>query len=265
MTCFRFPKRRRRTDPKKRKPSYRDRILQTGSTYTNRDYTEMSTTKERAVLLARHPCLQTFHGVWTRYLNFLVRPFERFPPYSHWRLVLTAEIPSISPGSLTRSLPKESRTIELQVPVPSEEETPTVGSFDGLFPIQTAAFPDLLYLGTTTMSDAEISLLGEFIVEFMRCEGTSGRYHGIFRNCQHFVGLLCSFLCPSAPLPARSDQTMFGANRWFKGVKWDFTFRSREARDFVVRRIREERERVRREINGLPPEKYRWYKFGGSI
>lgn len=253
MTCFPLPKRTWKvTSPKKKRHSYRDRILKAGSTYAPGDYTEQSTTKERAVYLARYPCLQTFHSVWTRYLNFLVRPFERFPPFSHWRLVVTPEIPPISLGSKTRLFPQECRTIELQVPRPWGRETPTVGSFDTVFPVQTAAFPDLLYLGTTTMSDVEISQLGEFIVEFMGREGTSGRYHGIFRNCQHFVSLLCSFVCPSAPLPHRSDQTVFGANRYFKGAKWNFTFRAREARDFVARRIREETELVRMEINGLP-------------
>jgi len=232
-----------KTGKKQAKPDYRDRILEVGSHYYPPEYSQNPAFPEvRALYLLRAPCLQLFHTKLTRYLNFLVRPFENFAFCSHWILLVTPPIPSFPPGTITWSLPLQIiRSIELQVPLPSAEQRPTVAPFDEKYPIRKHPLPKLLYLGVTTYSDREISLLGQLIVEYMKAEG-GGRYHRVFRNCQHFVAFMMSFLCPEAPLPTRADQTPLGISGMFKRHKWDFDCRLSEMRDFCGRRIHEKLE-----------------------
>jgi hypothetical protein len=225
---------------KSKKTSHRDRVLSVRSEFVPADYHQENPTV-RAIYLSRTPCLQTFHSQWTRYCNFLVRPLEPCYPVSHWGLVVTTEVPAAGAKRKLKEWPSIRRTIDMQALPPDGDEgaKATVGSFDELSPIRRTAFSKLLYIGTTTFSDPEITRLADLVTEFLKEEG---QYHGIFRNCQHWIYMLTSILCPDAKLPTRADEKL-SFFYFFKHSNKNMKERVENAHEYCRRKLEEE-ERV---------------------
>lgn len=222
---------------KPKKTSHRDRALSVRSAFVPADYQQESPAV-RAIYLSRAPCLQTFHSQLTRYCNFLVRPLEPCYPVSHWGLVITPEVPAVGAKRMIKAWPSIRRTLDMQALPPDGDESgnPTVGSFDDLSPIRRTPFSKLLYIGTTTFSDPEITRMADLVTQFLKEEG---RYHGIFRNCQHWICMLTSIICPEAKLPRRADEK-FPVFYYFKHSKKDMKERVEKAHEYCRQKLQKE-------------------------
>ena len=219
--------------PKPKKSSYRDRIFRMKSHSFPSDYHEENTTI-RALYLTRSPCLQTFHSQWTRYFNLLVRPLEAFYPLSHWSLVITPKLPDGQRSRLSYEWLSRGTELELEAVRSDRDRTKhTVGSFDKCSPIRNRPFSRLLYLGITTLSNPEIITIAELVTEYSKNEG---RYHGIFRNCQHWIHMVTSIICPDAKLLLQVDQTIFYL---FKHSNRDMKERIKKAQEYCRQRLEE--------------------------
>jgi len=222
--------------PKPKKPSHRDRIFRMKSNSFPTDYHEENAVVQ-VVYLARSPCLQTFHSQWTRYFNLVVRPFEAFYPFSHWSLVITPQLADGQPSRVSYEWPSRRTELELEAVSPDRDRnTPTVGSFDKCSPIRNRPFSRLLYLGTTTLSDSEITTIAKLITDYLKNEGT---YHGIFRNCQHWIHMVTSIICPDAKLPLRVDQTGLAIFYLFKHSNRNMKERIEKAQAYYRQRLEE--------------------------
>jgi hypothetical protein len=170
----------------------------------------------RAVYIWRRNCLQTFKGPTVRYANICVRAVEDFICFSHWGLIISYEHPS-KPKSghvvkLNRSWKEAGSSFELDVPELGGQKI-HVGSLERYFPTRLVISDRLIYLGTTILTDGEIRECGQIVVASLEMEGG---YHGLWRNCQHWVTFMAGVLCPNAKLPKRIDQVCGGILKMFK-------------------------------------------------
>lgn len=219
---------------KPKKAGHRDRVICMRSHSFPPEYHEENP-MVRAVYLSRTPCLQTFHSHCTRYFNFLVRPLETTFPFSHWSLVITPELPGVLGSSRSGECPFPRRVIEMGAALPDRKRgEPTVGSFDSQCPVRNRPYSRLLYIGATILSDPEITKVALLITDYLKEEG---RYHGIFRNCQHWIYMLTSILCPNAKLPRRVDQTQCAIFYLFKHSNKDMQERVEKVNEYCRQRI----------------------------
>jgi hypothetical protein len=203
----------------------------------------------RAVYIFLRPCLQTCQGFIVKYLNLIVRLFERRINLSHWGIILSTEHPpsQVQPGDLYKlkeDWTKTSSSFELDVPeMTAQSGNVNVGSFERISPTDSS-WPRQathVYLGTTTLSDEYVSTVGMAMVRYMMQEGHG--YHGLFRNCQQFVVFMSSFLCPGITSPRRADQMFWGVTWMFKhgnkDIHKDMNKRVEEAREFYLKEVAE--------------------------
>src|SRR5947207_6748 len=150
---------------------------------------------QRTVYILLRPCVQTFKGGCTRYLNLPIRLIYKRTEISHWGFLISTEMPSTdtSPGKkCTLREPWERTSYPLELDVPDLDEAAkgvNVGSFERRFPTTQKNQKKFIYVGTTTLTNDEIQEKAEVVVEFLRREGG---YHGIYRHCQHFIWILSS-------------------------------------------------------------------------
>lgn len=205
------------------------------------------TPKPRAVYLFLRPCLQTYQGTITKYLNLIHRLFENRISISHWGVTISTEHPppEIAPGNsytLRQHWTKTSTSFELNVPgMDNRERKIDVGSCERFTPTDFT-YPRQevhVYLGTTCLSDEQVEDLGELVVRFMVQEGHG--YHGIYRNCQQFVLFLGSLMAmfPEWPLPSRADEMFWGSLWLFKSSNRDIRKRVEQLKEFYLKEIAE--------------------------
>jgi hypothetical protein len=203
----------------------------------------------RAVYIFLRPCLQTYRGFITKYLNLIMRLIERRIDFSHWGIILSTEHPpsDVQPGDLYKlkeHWTKTSSSFELHIPqMTAQSANINVGSFERISPTD-ATWPRQethMYLGTTTALDEYVASVGTAMVRYMMQEGHG--YHGLFRNCQQFVVFMSSFLCPGISCPQRADQRLWGVTWMFKhgnkDVHKDMNKRVEEAREFYMKEVAE--------------------------
>ena len=187
----------------------------------------------RAVYIFRRPCIQTLRGFLTLYFNFCLRPIERYVPFCHWGILISSEHPppSTKPGQeykLTKPWFTISSSYELDVPAIGVKKA-HMGSFERYYPVKNKISDKLLYLGTTNLSDDKIKELGELVIQ---CINNEGGYHGLWRNCQHFLVFMASYLCPDAVLPTTADALFGGIILLFKHKHRNMKKRITIARQF---------------------------------
>ena len=174
----------------------------------------------RAVYLNTRTCLQTFKGYCTKYMNIPICLVEGYIPLCHWGILCSTELPPeglksgqkytlIQPWKLTSS------TYELDIPSLGErQESIHMGSCEERFPATPRRSKHMVYLGTTTLSDAELREVGELVLKYLQVAERG--YHGLYRNCQHFVVFFASIVCPDAKIPNTADSLWGGFFRLFK-------------------------------------------------
>ena len=194
---------------------------------------ETSRDNSRAVYIFRRPCVQTLRGFLTIYFNFCLRPIENYVPFCHWGILISSEHPPLSTKpsqeyKLTKPWSMTSSSYELDVPALGEKKV-HMGSFEHYSPVKNKRSDKLLYLGTTNLSDDEIRELGELVIQCIRNEGG---YHGLWRNCQHFLVFMASYLCPDAVLPTTADALFWGIALLFKHKNRNMKKRIKIARKF---------------------------------
>jgi hypothetical protein len=210
---------------------------------------------QRAVYIFLRPCVQTFKGLCTRYLNLPLRLIYKRTEISHWGFLISTELPSTDtrPGKkCTLKEPWERTCYPVELDVPDLDEAAkgvNVGSFEHLFPTTQTTQKKFIYVGTTTLMNDEIHEKAEVVVEFLRKEGG---YHGIYRNCQHFIQILSSFMFDSEGreirLPKRADQCLGGV-LWLGMWKFrDINKRIKNARALYEEAL-QEKERLSRSDN----------------
>ena len=205
---------------------------------------------ERAVYIFLRPCVQTFKGPYTRYLNLPIRLIYKRTELSHWGFLISTEIPSTDTGpgkKCTLREPWERTSYPLELDVPDLDEAAkgvNVGSFERRFPTTQTTRKKFIYVGTTTLTNDEIQEKAEVVVEFLRREGG---YHGIYRNCQHFIEILSSFIFDregqQIRLPKRADKCLGGV-LWLGMWKFrNIGKRVENAREFY-QQTRQEKEKL---------------------
>ena len=194
---------------------------------------EPSSNNSRAVYIFRRPCIQTLTGFLTTYLNFCLRPIENYIPLCHWGILISLEHPPplTKPGQeykLTKPWSSTSSSYELDVPSLGERKI-HMGSLERQCPVKNKRSKKLIYLGTTPLSNDEIRELAELMIECLRNEGG---YHGLWRNCQHFLVFVASYLCPDVVLPTTADSMFWGFILLFKHKNRNMEKRIRVARQY---------------------------------
>jgi hypothetical protein len=175
----------------------------------------------RAVYIFRRPCIQTFSSPGLQYLNLLLRTIEHRLTLCHWGVMVSTEHPpnrkSGSVYKLKQPVRQTSSSFELEAPnMRPDGDDGTVGSLEKCFPTQKHRSKTLLYIGQTTLTDEDISLLADSALLFIEQEG---HYHGVYRNCQHFANMLVGLLCPESRCPRSCDEICWRAMWLFKGRK----------------------------------------------
>ena len=195
----------------------------------------------RAMYITTRTCLQTFCGPFTKYMNIPLRLFEGHIPLSHWTVLFSTELPPDGTRSgqkwkLTESCTFTGSTYELDVPTLGENQANIhMDSCENRFPAATRRSRDVVYLGTTTMSDAELEEVGKLVLEYLQIAEKG--YHYLHRNCQHFVVFLASVVCPEAKIPKTADTLWGGLFSLLKRKNKDITKRITAAKEFYeVRR-----------------------------
>jgi hypothetical protein len=131
----------------------------------------MGTPVTRAMYINTRTCLQTFRGYFTRFLNIPVRLMEGHVSVSHCVVMLSTELPpegykSGQKYKLKKPWKMTSSTYELDIPRLGEKQASiNMGSAQEMLPTTTRHHKNLIYLGTTTMSDEEILGMGELILD----------------------------------------------------------------------------------------------------
>jgi hypothetical protein len=194
---------------------------------------EMSNNNSRAVYIFRRPCIQTLRGSLTTCFNFCLRPIEDYVPFCHWGILISTEHPPplTKPGQehkLTKPWSTTSSSYELDVPALGGKKV-HMGSFERYCPVKNKRSDKLVYLGTTNLSDDEIRELGDLVIQ---CIKNEGGYHGLWRNCQHFLVFMASYLCPDAVLPTTADALLGGIMLLFKHKHRNMKQRIKIARKF---------------------------------
>jgi hypothetical protein len=165
----------------------------------------------RSVYIFRRTCIQTFQGPATRYLNLCIRLIETYGPFTHWGMLVSTEHPTQDTKAgqactLRKPWTETGSSFELDVPALGQREPKVnVGSLERFFPTRKTTANKVIYLGTTNLSDEEISALGQIVLDYI--QEVEGGYHGLYRNCQHFLMFLAEFVCPGVKLPKRVDET----------------------------------------------------------
>jgi hypothetical protein len=174
-------------------------------------------------------------------MNIPLRPFEGYIPFSHWTVLFSTELPPDGTRSgqkwkLTESCTFTGSTYELDIPTLGENQANIhMGSCENRFPAATRRSRDVVYLGTTTMSDAELEEVGKLVLEYLQMAEKG--YHCLHRNCQHFVVFLASVVCPEAKIPKTADTLWGGLFSLLKRKNKDITKRITAAKEFYeVRR-----------------------------
>jgi hypothetical protein len=88
----------------------------------------------------------------------------------------------------------------------------------------------------TDKSDEEVLELGCYVTEFLKEEGG---YDGLYRNCQHFLVCLMSYLCPGVKLPTRADEICGGILLFLNPSVKNMKKRIKEARKYCDQRLAE--------------------------
>lgn len=195
----------------------------------------------RAMYITTRTCLQTLGGSFTKYMNILIRPIEAYVPLSHWAVLFSTELPpeGIKSGQkykLAESCRLTGSTYELDVPALGENQTNIhMGSCENRFPAATRRSRHMIYLGTTTKSDAELEEVGRLVLEYIQVAEKG--YHFLHRNCQHFVVFLASVICPDAKSPKTTDTLWGGLFSLLKRKNKDIAKRITAVQEFCeVRR-----------------------------
>jgi hypothetical protein len=192
----------------------------------------------RAVYINTRTCLQTFKGYCIRYMNIPVRLAEGYIPLCHWGVLCSTELPpeELKSGqkcTLIQSWKMTSSTYELEIPSLGERQASIhMGSCEERFPAAQRRSKHMIYLGTTTLSDAELQEVGELVLEYLQVAEKG--YHGLYRNCQHFVVFLASIVCPDAKIPKTADSLCGGLFRLFKRKNTNMKKRIENAKDFYL-------------------------------
>ena len=191
----------------------------------------------RAVYINTRTCLQTFKNRYSKYLNIPVRLVERYVPLCHWGILCSTEIPpqGLKCGrkyTLVQPWKLASSTYELEV-ISSGDETQSkvhMGSSEERFPASPRRSKHIVYLGTTTLSDAQLLEVGELILKYLQTAEKG--YHGMYRNCQHFAVFFASIVCPYTKIPKTADSLVWGFIRLFKRTNTNLKERIMAAKDF---------------------------------
>jgi hypothetical protein len=196
----------------------------------------------RAVYIFCRPCVQTFRGFATRYLNLGLRAIEDYVPFCHWGVLISSEHPppTKKPGQrhkLRQPWKQTSSSYEMEVPILSERaQKVNVGSLEQYFPTRSKRLKNLIYLGKTTLSDGEVQGLGQMVIEYLEVEGG---YHGLVRNCQHFVAFLAQVLFPDVKLPKRVDEVCGGIPGKLMHAPTGSEERVKKAREYCLQKFAE--------------------------
>ena len=197
----------------------------------------------RAVFINTRTCLQSLTNPCTKYLNIPVRLVERYVPCCHWGILCSTENPpqTLKSGqqyTLVQPWKSTSSTFELEVLSSGDERRPRVhmGSCEQRFPAGPRRSKHIIYLGTTTLSDAQLLEVGELVLRYLK---TEKGYHGIYRNCQHFAIFFASVVCPYAKLPKTADSLLWGMLHLFKRKNTDLKKRIKHVTEFYEKERRQ--------------------------
>lgn len=199
----------------------------------------------RAVYIFYRPCIQTFRGFATRYLNLCLRPIEGSVSFCHWGILVSPEHPPMTKKSgqshkLTQPWKQTNSSYEMEVPALSQNaQKVNAGFLEQCFPTRRRRSKNLIYLGTTTLSDDEITELGQIAVEYLELEGG---YHGLLRNCQHFVVILAHMIFQDVKLPKCVDEVGGGILGKLIHASTKSKERVKKAREYCQRKLVEKTE-----------------------
>lgn len=173
-----------------------------------------NTEAQRAVYIFFRPCIQSLKGPVNKYLNLVVRPMRKYKPFCHWGLFVSSHFPPEGTKAGDEYKPEESLTtcssaFEMEVVGCRQSgKHANVGCFESVCPTNHRKIAGkVIYVGTTSKSDAELDGTAHIIVDYMNIKGG---YHGLYRNCQHFLVFLASMVTNEEKFPKRADEIFGG-------------------------------------------------------